>query len=242
MQQIIQHTTLGFAKLTRLMHVSATSALKAFVSLFSPVLRAFGRPPLTLFTNGRKVSELGLSDDQLKALQIHQCDWVETAITRLTPTPVKSNAAVPEPSSAVIPASHDGLKVELADGNSIDIGMMYIRPPFVHSPLVSQLGLKLKEPFMTVETGMFNNAIGNPLVYAGGDLITPMAGVAIAISNGGIAGAGCNHDLSNEDWGVTLKEAGIEVKPAGHDLAKEAGKLIQQPAKKEEAVKAANGD
>ena len=184
--------------------------------MFAPVLRAFGRPPLTLFTNGRKVSELGLSDDQLRALQANGCDWTESSIARVTPTRVHSTAPQLEPSTVVLPPSGEGLKVDLTDGTSVDIGMMYaattlarawrkcmspvdqlsslryavmlcgcvryIRPPFLHSPLVTQLGLKLKEPFMTVDVDLFNKSTSHPLVFVAGDVMTPFSAVAVAIS------------------------------------------------------------
>ena len=102
-----------------------------YFSVFAPVLHAFGRPPPILFTNGRKVSELGLSDDQIKALQANECRWVESYIARLTPAHIKSTAAQPDPSSAFLPPSRDGLRVELTDGSSVDIGMLHTRPPFV---------------------------------------------------------------------------------------------------------------
>ena len=209
--------------------------------MFAPVLRAFDRPPISLFTNGRLVSELGLSADQLAGLEANDCHWVEAPIARLTPAQVTSTATKPDPSSAIRPASTDGLKVELEDGNSVEIGMLYIRPPFLHSPLVSQLGLKLKEPFSSVDVNMFQQS-SNPLVYIGGDVGTPMAGVANAVSSGGIAAAGCNHDLGAEDWGLALKRVGIEVKPGGHDFVAQVGKMMEKPAKKDEAVKAVNAD
>ena len=211
--------------------------------MFAPILRAFGRPPMTLFTNGRKISDLGLADDQLKSLQANDCQWNESAITRLTPTHVKSTATMSESSTAVIPPSNEGLKVELADGSSVDIGMLYIRPPFLHSPLVTQLGLKLKEPFMSVEVDMFNKSASNPLVYVAGDAMTPMAAVGNAIANGGTAAAGCNHDMAAEDWAAVSKEAGLEVKAhGGHDVMKEMGKILQPQARKDEVVKAINAD
>lgn len=214
--------------------------------MFAPVLRAFGRPPMTLFTNGRKVNELGLSDDELTALQANQCQWEESTIARLTPTHVQSTTAQPDPPTAVLPPSVDGLKVELTNGSSVDIGMMYIRPPFLHSPLVTQLGLKLKEPFMSVDVDMFCKSTSHPTVYVGGDAMTPLASVVNAMANGGTAAAGCNHDLAAEDWSTTLKEAGIEVKAsaAGHDFIKEVGKMMGVKDSKDEAAaaKAVNAD
>lgn len=120
----------------------------------------------------------------------------------------------------------------------------YIRPPFIHSPLVSQLGLKLKEPFMTVDVDMFMKSTNNPLVYIGGDAMTPIASVVNAMANGGTAAAGVNHDLSAEDWAATSKEAGVEVASAGHNFIKEVGKMMGVQSDKDEvaAVKAVNAD
>ena len=144
-----------------------------------------------------------------------------------------------------MPPSDEGLKVELADGSSVDIGILYVRPPFLHSPLVSQMGLKLKEPFMTVEVDMFHKS-SNPLVYVGGDVASFMPSVGNAVSSGGIAGAGCNHDLAAEDWAEALKEAGLEVKAAGsghgQDFTNQVGKMMEKSANKDEVVKAVNGD
>ena len=211
--------------------------------MFSPILRSFGRPPLTLFTDGRKVSELGLADEQLKALQANDCQWDERPIQRLKPTHVESTYTSPDPSTPLVPSSSDGLTVELADGSSVDIGMLYIRPPFLHSPLVTQLGLKLKEPFMSVDVDLFGKAASNPLIFVGGDAMNGMASVPNAMASGGVAAAGCSHDLASEDWALALKRAGIEVKAASHgDFAKDVAKMMDKPASKDEAVKAIHGD
>ena len=233
----------SFSHLTQTSRACACAVVgSGFLAMFAPILRAFGRPPISLFTNGRKVSELGLSDDQLKAFEANDCQWVEAPITRLTPAHVTSTTPPPDPSSPTRPPSTEGLKVELTDGNSVEIGMLYFRPPFLHSPLVGQLDLKLKEPFSTLELSMFQQT-SNPLVYAGGDVGTPMASVANAVSSGGIAAAGCNHDLAAEDWGLALKQAGVGVKAAGgHDMVQQMSKLMEKPANQNEAVKAVNAD
>ena len=97
---------------------------------------------------------------------------------------------------------------------------------------------------MSVDVDMFNKSTSHPLVYVAGDAMTPMASVGNALSSGGVAAAGCNHELAAEDWAVALKEAGLEVKAAGHgdSFAREVGKMMEKPASKDEAVKAVNGD
>ena len=94
---------------------------------------------------------------------------------------------------------------------------------------------------MSVDVDMFMKS-SNPLVYMGGDTMTPAASVGGAMSSGGMAAAGCNHDLATEDWGLVLKEAGLVVKPHGQSILEEASKMMQKPADKNETVKAIDAD
>ena len=143
----------------------------------------------------------------------------ERRIARVEPAKVTSAMAGEESKAEVMPPSDDGLRVVMEDGGAVDVGLLFLRPPFLHSPLVGQLGLRLKAPLNVVEADMFHKS-SHPLVYVAGDVANPFPFVSHATAQGGQAGAGINHDLASEEWAKAVEAAGVKAE------AKQGGGLL----------------
>ena len=181
----------------------------AYCSSFVPHLLAFRCRQLTVLTNGRTAAEIGLTQAQQEDLTAHGVALNENRIARLSPAHITlpaEGSGVSNGHGEALPAADDsGLTVEMADGSAVTVGMLFIRPPFLHSPLVSALQLKLKPPFSAIEVDGFGKT-SHPLVYAAGDCADWRPAVPIAMASGGLAGVGVNHDLAGEDWKRTLSK------------------------------------
>ena len=210
----------------------------AFASMFLPVLASFHPTELTVFTNGRPITSLGFNETQLAGIRA-RATVNEKRIVRVEQVKVKSTlgGAVKE---GEVPPSDDGLRVVMEDGSGVDVGLFFLRPPFLHSPLVTQLGLKLKAPFNMVEGDMFFKS-SNPLVYVAGDVSNPFPSVAAAMGQGGIVGAGLNNDLAQEEWGKALQVQGVKAEDGhGAGFLKAVADLMKPAATKAEEAKAAS--
>ena len=86
--------------------------------------------------------------------------------------------------------------VELADGNSLPLDVLFARPPQRQVAVVESLGL-------TLDSGGYvqldeHRQTSIPGIYAGGDLITPVQSAVLAAASGMQAAAMLNHELTLE--------------------------------------------
>lgn len=85
---------------------------------------------------------------------------------------------------------------ELADGTSIPIAALYMRPPQRQTPLVTRLGLALDDLGYVRVDAMFQTSV--PGIHAAGDLTTPMQAAIASAAAGAFAAAMLNHGLTSE--------------------------------------------
>jgi len=133
-------------------------------------------PNLALFTNGPAT----LTPDQRQLIDQLNVPIIETTLTAI--------------------AHEQGQLTELrfADGSAYALDALFSRVPFrQHSDLAEQLGCTMSESGLikAAEFGKTNV----PGVYAAGDNNSPMRQVALAVTNGSMAGVMVNRELMEED-------------------------------------------
>ena len=87
-------------------------------------------------------------------------------------------------------------EVELVDGGSLPLDVLFARPPQRQVGLVNALGLALDSGgYVVVDEGRQTSVAG---IYAAGDLATPMQSAILAAAAGMQAAARINHELTVE--------------------------------------------
>jgi thioredoxin reductase len=86
--------------------------------------------------------------------------------------------------------------VELADGSSLDLDVLFCRPPQRQVAVVQALGLALDASSYIEVNDHRQTSI--PGVYAAGDLATPAQSATLAAASGALAASMLNHDLTME--------------------------------------------
>jgi thioredoxin reductase len=89
--------------------------------------------------------------------------------------------------------------VQLNDGASIKLNVLYARPSFVHhTDMAERLGCALNEQgYLGVDMFQKTNIAG---VFACGDATTPLRSVANAVASGSLAGVMANRDIFEEEF------------------------------------------
>lgn len=87
-------------------------------------------------------------------------------------------------------------RVELADGGSLPLDVLFTRPPQRQVAIVQALGLALDSGgYVVVDENRQTSIAG---IYAGGDLVTPVQSAVLAAASGVQAAARLNHELTAE--------------------------------------------
>lgn len=139
---------------------------------------------LVLFTNGAST----LTPEQLQTINQLNVPTIETTISAIAHEPGQLT------------------ELRFADGSAYALDALYSRVSFrQHTDLAQQLGCVMTESGLigTTEFGKTNI----PGVYTAGDSSSPMRQVAMAVTNGSLAGVWVNRELIDEDLSARLSPA-----------------------------------
>lgn len=154
---------------------------------------------ITIFPNGPTSSDPGVQQ-QFRIAKQYGAEVDERKIARLI-----NNG----------PTHKEGVTIEFEEGESVTLGFIFHKPVAENraEDLIEQLGLECANtPFgsvVKVENPMFNSTSVKG-VFAGGDTMTMMKQVAIAMSDGLKSAAGANMELASERSQSVLKALGEE--------------------------------
>lgn len=87
--------------------------------------------------------------------------------------------------------------VELVDGSTLPVEVLFAHPAQRQVPIVASLDLVL-DPAGYVQVDERRRETSRPGVYAAGDLVTPMQAAILAAGSGTLAAAALNHELTVE--------------------------------------------